>query len=152
MCTANCKIIDHFSAFESGLVAPFLYAAIIMQFAVFADDLMNCLTACDNCLDRNDLTRVFTHSFAVGNSDQQTATKQIELNAAAIRFFPSRFSSSLSLNRASFTLLPSFTSSSVRCSYAAAGWWRALPKTHLLFEFSLCLSPEPVLAKGSFLV
>ena len=25
--TANCIIIDHFSAFESGLVAPFLYAA-----------------------------------------------------------------------------------------------------------------------------
>jgi hypothetical protein len=25
--TANCTIIDHFSAFESGLVAPFLYAA-----------------------------------------------------------------------------------------------------------------------------
>jgi hypothetical protein len=24
--TANCIIIDHFSAFESGLVAPFLYA------------------------------------------------------------------------------------------------------------------------------
>ena len=24
---ANCTIIDHFSAFESGLVAPFLYAA-----------------------------------------------------------------------------------------------------------------------------
>ena len=24
---ANCIIIDHFSAFESGLVAPFLYAA-----------------------------------------------------------------------------------------------------------------------------
>ena len=23
--TANCTIIDHFSAFESGLVAPFLY-------------------------------------------------------------------------------------------------------------------------------
>ena len=25
--TANCIIIDHVSAFESGLVAPFLYAA-----------------------------------------------------------------------------------------------------------------------------
>jgi hypothetical protein len=25
--TANCIIIDHFSAFEPGLVAPFLYAA-----------------------------------------------------------------------------------------------------------------------------
>ena len=25
--TANCTIIDHFSAFELGLVAPFLYAA-----------------------------------------------------------------------------------------------------------------------------
>jgi hypothetical protein len=25
--TANCRIIDHFSAFESGLVALFLYAA-----------------------------------------------------------------------------------------------------------------------------
>jgi hypothetical protein len=25
--TANCKIIGHFSAFEPGLVAPFLYAA-----------------------------------------------------------------------------------------------------------------------------
>ena len=25
--TANCRIIDHFSAFEPGLVAPFLYAA-----------------------------------------------------------------------------------------------------------------------------
>ena len=25
--TANCIIIGHFSAFESGLVAPFLYAA-----------------------------------------------------------------------------------------------------------------------------
>jgi hypothetical protein len=25
--TANCIMIDHFSAFESGLVAPFLYAA-----------------------------------------------------------------------------------------------------------------------------
>ena len=25
--TANCIIIDHFSAFKSGLVAPFLYAA-----------------------------------------------------------------------------------------------------------------------------
>jgi hypothetical protein len=28
-CTANCIIIDHFSAFESGLVAPFLYAAVL---------------------------------------------------------------------------------------------------------------------------
>jgi hypothetical protein len=25
--TANCRIVDHFSAFEPGLVAPFLYAA-----------------------------------------------------------------------------------------------------------------------------
>ena len=25
--TANCIMIDHFSAFESGLVAPFLYVA-----------------------------------------------------------------------------------------------------------------------------
>jgi hypothetical protein len=25
--TANCIMIDHFSAFEPGLVAPFLYAA-----------------------------------------------------------------------------------------------------------------------------
>ena len=25
--TANCIIVDHFPAFESGLVAPFLYAA-----------------------------------------------------------------------------------------------------------------------------
>jgi hypothetical protein len=25
--TANCIIIDHFSAFKSGLVAPFLYTA-----------------------------------------------------------------------------------------------------------------------------
>ena len=25
--TANCIIIDHFSAFEAGLVAPFLYVA-----------------------------------------------------------------------------------------------------------------------------
>jgi hypothetical protein len=25
--TANCIIIDHFSAFESGLVAPFIFAA-----------------------------------------------------------------------------------------------------------------------------